>query len=262
MKHPLILLLALFILTKTHAQRLADLENDTIDSTDKADDRYNRDNKIYKSNKEFIFDYIIVKEGDSLYCQFSKQVYGIPNWQLVKSDKRDTNTVHTISLVVLPYYMNNDQTGIAFRYFNQDKKLVTEQWTGLIENDKNTWLHPPRAQFFAITEFSTFPFIKTPYVIGRKWKSGLTVGYYASYVRFSLKWEGILNLREDLEIIDKVELKTALGQLPCYVVQGISKSHLTESKTLFYFNETYGFVKIVYDLFDKSRLELNLIEVR
>jgi hypothetical protein len=123
-------------------------------------------------------------------------------------------------------------------------------------------LHPFRAQFFAITEFNSFPYIKAPYVVGNKWTSGVSAGYFNSYQRFDIKWEGVLKTYENLEIIDKVELKTALGQLPCFVVQGISKSSLTETKSLFYFNETYGFVKIVYDLFDKSRLELNLIEVK
>jgi hypothetical protein len=263
MKYPLFVFFVLFTFIKTHSQRLADLENDTIDSTDKADDRFNRDNKIYKSNKEFIFDYIIVKGGDSLFCQFSKQEYGIPKWQLVKTDNKHIYTVNSIGIAVLPYYVNDTQTGMAIKYYNKEGKIVDGfEKTGLIENDKNTWLHPPRTQFFAITEFNTFPFIKTPYTIGRKWKSGLTAGYFASYERFCLKWEGILETKEELEIIEKVELKTSFGLLPCYVVQGISKSTLTETKTLFYFNETYGFVKIVYDLLDKSRLELNLKSVR
>jgi hypothetical protein len=67
---------------------------------------------------------------------------------------------------------------------------------------------------------------------------------------------------QDNEIINKVNISTALGNLDCYVIQGLCKTKLTDTKTVFYFNETYGFVKIVYDLFDKSRLELNLKEVK
>jgi hypothetical protein len=145
---------------------------------------------------------------------------------------------------------------------NTEKSLAKWRLLDLLKTIKNTWTHPPREQFFAITEFNSFPFIKTPYVVGNKWTSGLTIGYFNSYQRFNLTWEGILNTKETLEIIEKVDLKTVFGILPCFVVQGIPKSSLTETKSLFYYNEDKGFVKIVYDLFDKSRLELNLIEIK
>jgi hypothetical protein len=257
------LILCLFSFTTVHGQRLADLENDSIDVNDKDIERYNRDNKVYKSNTEFIFDYSIVKDKDSLKCQFVKQTYGIPKWQLVKPTGTHPFTVNAIGIAILPYYQNNTQTGMKLIYYNKDKKIVENmEVTGLIENNKNTWLHPPRWQFFEITEFNSFPFIKTPYVVGNKWTSGLTIGYFNSYQRFNLKWEGVLITKETLEIIDKVNLPTVFGVLPCFVVQGISKSNLTETTSLFYYNETYGFVKIVYNLFDNSYLELNLKEVR
>jgi hypothetical protein len=259
------LILCLFGFATVHAQRLADLENDSIDVNDKDVERYNRDNKVYKSNTEFLFDYVIVKDKDTLKCRFSNQEYGIPKWQLVKPDDADSLTVNAIGFAILPYYLNDNQTGVNFRYYNKYGRIVNKmESTGIIENAKNTWLHPPRSQFFAITEFNSFPFIKTPYAIGTKWTSGLTVGYFDSYLRFSfnLAWEGVLITKETLEIIEKVNLPTAFGVLRCFVVQGVAKSNLTETTSLFYYNETYGFIKIVYDLFDKSRLELTLKEVK
>jgi hypothetical protein len=256
------LIFCLFSFATAHAQRLADLENDSLDVNDKDVERYNRDNKVYKSNTEFLFDYFIVKDKDTLKCRFSNQEYGIPKWQLVKPDDADTLTVQTVSFAILPY-QHDDQSGINFRYYNKYGNIINKiESTGLIENAKKTWTHPPRQQFFAITEFNSFPFIKTPFVVGNKWKSGLAVGYSDSYQRFNLKWEGVLITQEALEIIEKVQLPTAFGVLPCFVVQGIAKSNLTETTSLFYYNETYGFVKIVYDLFDKSRLELTLKEVK
>jgi hypothetical protein len=258
-----LLFLCFFMTTNACAQRLTDLVNDSVDVNDRDVERYNRDNKVYKSNTEFLFDYVIVKNNDTLKCQFVKQEYGIPKWQLVKPTDTHPFTVNSIGIAVMPYYQNDNQTGMKLIYYNKDKKIIeNSEQTGLIENDKNTWLHPPRHQFFEITEFNSFPFIKTPYVVGTKWTSGLTVGYFNSYQRFNLTWEGILNTKETLEIIEKVQLSTAFGVLPCFVVKGICKSSLTESISLFYYNETYGFVKIVYDLFDKSRLELTLKEVK
>lgn len=258
----ILLLACLFNLANAHAQGIRDVKNDSLSPTDTDLERYNRDNKVYKSNTEFLFDYLIVKDKDTLKCRFSNQEYGIPKWQLVKPDDADSLTVQSIGFAILPYYQNDDQTGINFRYYNKFGKIVSNMAsTGLIENDKNTWTHPPREQFFEITEFNSFPFIKTPYAVGTKWTSGLTVGYFDSYQRFNLKWEGVLITKETLEIVEKVQLPTALGVLSCFVVEGISTSKLTHTKSLFYYNETYGFVKIVYDLFDKSRLELTLKEI-
>ena len=264
MKRYIPFFLLLNLLTNVFSQKsLLQLENDSIeDVMDRDIGRFNRDNKVYQSYREFVFDYVIVKNGDSLQCRFSKQEYGVPNWQLIKPQNADSFTANTISILVLPYYLNDNQTGMRYHFYNKKGQMITQEATGLIENNKNVWLHPMRTQFFEITEFNSFPYIKAPYQIGMKWQSGLGIGYFASYERFNLKWEGVLDSKEDLEIIDKVKLPTALGELDCYVVQGVCKTRLTESKTLFYFNETYGFVKIVYDLFDKSRLELNLKEVK
>jgi hypothetical protein len=263
MKNTFFFACLLTLANTSFAQGIRNVENDKLSPTDRDEERYNRDNKVYKSNTEFIFDYTIVKNGDSLKCQFSNQEYGIPKWKLVKPDDADTLTVQTMGIAVLPYYLNDTETGNDFRYYNKQGKQIREfEAKGLVENDKNTWLHPPRSQFFAITEFNSFPYIKAPFVVGTKWTSGVTAGYFDSYQRFNLKWEGVLNTYEELEIIDKVQLSTALGVLPCFVVQGISKSALTETKTVFYYNEDMGFVKIVYDLFDKSRLEFNLKQIK
>lgn len=264
MKYTFFLILYLFLITPIIAQRLVDLEDDCLAPTDTTDDRYNLDNKIYQSNKEFIFDYTIFKDKNALHCQLNKVfVYGMP-WILVpKTQDSDPYTIYQIGIAVLPHRENNNQTRMCFQYYNQAKEVLPiVERTGLIENDKNIWLHPPRTNFFAITEFNSFPFIKQPYKIGTTWKSGLTAGYFEEYLPWGLKWKGVLITKETLSIIDVVELTTPFGVLPCYVVEGFVKSDLTDTRTLFYFNETYGFVKIVYDLFDKTRLELNLVSVR
>jgi hypothetical protein len=76
-----VLILCLLSFTTVHAQdSFKDLDNDSVDVNDKDVERYNRDNKVYKSNTEFLFDYVIVKDKDTLKCRFSNQEYGIPKW--------------------------------------------------------------------------------------------------------------------------------------------------------------------------------------
>ncbi len=257
-----LILLCLSLFFNCEAQRLKDLENDDVDSLSTDEARYNKDNIVYTSEREFMFNYIVLDGKDSLKVQFSKKEYGIPEWILVKTTDADTMTVQKIGMKVLPYFMNNTQTGCQFNYYNHEKIIGNYEWTGLIENRKNVWLHPPRHQFFSILEFSPFPFIKMPLKIGKKWQSGLTIGYFNSYQRFNLTWEGILPSNEVLEITDKIDLETAFGKLPCWVVKAVSKSALTEAHSTFYFNEQYGFVKLDHVLFDKRRLIFELVEVK
>jgi hypothetical protein len=129
-------------MTSIAAQRLVDLENDCIAPTDTTDDRYNLDNKIYQSNKEFIFDYTIFKDKDSLLCHFKETfVYSIPSWQLVsKAKDRDPRTIHYIGFAISPNRENDNQTGLHFKYYNQSKTAIAGiERTGLVENAKNIW---------------------------------------------------------------------------------------------------------------------------
>ncbi|MEO0041201.1 MAG: hypothetical protein RL329_649, partial [Bacteroidota bacterium] len=233
MKYTFFIILYLFWITPIAAQRLVDVESDCIAPLDTSIDRFNQDNTIYHCNKEFIFDYTIIKEQDSLYCQFIQQRYGLPDWLLVsKKGIHPAFTVRKIGMAILPSTEEDSQSWMVFRYYDQaDSLLAGWEKTGLIDNPKNIWLHPPRSGFFAVTEFNSFPFIKQPYKIGTAWKSGLTAGYFENYKHFGLKWKGILITKETLSIIDVVELTTPFGVLPCYVVEGFVKSDLTDTRT-------------------------------
>jgi hypothetical protein len=245
-----------------YAQSARYVDNTDIDSLSLDYTRFNRDNKIYKPQLEFVFDYLILDGNDTLKCQSSIEKTGIPDWRLVKNGDTSPATIQKISMYVLNETFAY-QTKIGFIYYGlNNKKLPYFEQTGLVENDKNVWLHPARYDYFAMTEFCSFPYITFPLEIGKKWQSNLNIGYFDSYQRFNLQWTGILETEEELEITGKADLKTPFGTLNCWVVSAQSKSKLTESSSTFYFHETYGFVKIDHLLFDKRRLVFNLLEVR
>jgi hypothetical protein len=256
----LILPPSVFFAQNDYAKLIED-ENVPRAHPDISDDRYNRDNIVYKTGREFIYHYIVLEGKDSFKVRFGMNEFDIPKWSLVTPNDTASTTVATIGFAIQPRRMDT-QTFFNFNYRNAaDVVIKNNTGSGLIENKHNVWLHPPRDEFFEVVEFNAFPYIKAPYQIGTKWESGVSAGYFASYERFNLKWEGVLVLHDSLGIVDKTVLETPLGKLDCFVIKAQTTSKLTNTKTVFYFNEKYGFVKIIYHLFDGKTLILDLIKM-
>lgn len=97
--------------------------------------------------------------------------------------------------------------------------------TGLVENEKNVWVHPPRTNFFSMLEFNPFPFIMSPYEIGNKWTWSLNIGSQWADKKWKT-WDGQITNLYTYEIIDKKVVPTKLGNLECYIVMELQKAEL------------------------------------
>jgi hypothetical protein len=238
-----------------------------FDSTDIDDNRYNKNNSIYKVSRKFIFSYYY---QDTLGVKFlmtkgnlNKQ--SIYEWTFEKLENKNPNSVSQIILTVksglspfiqqLPDY---NQTIISY-YF---KQLNGEYWTsnemtGVIENIKNLWMHPPRTDFFKILEINPFPYIKAPFEIGNKWTWKLKIGSFWGDKRW-IAWKGIVENVYNYEIIDKIMLQTKLGNIECWVISSKAESKIGETKLKSYFNNQFGFVKLDYTNIDGSKTIIEL----
>jgi len=129
--------------------------------------------------------------------------------------------------------------------------------TGLIENSKNIWLHPPRLKLFSILELNPFPNVKFPLEIGKSWSWNLKIGGQWGDKRWK-EWSGNIENKYQYKIVGKEIMKTGVGSLECYVIEGQAESELGITKLISYFNKKYGFVKLDYTNIDNSKLEINL----
>jgi hypothetical protein len=169
------------------------------------------------------------------------------------------------------------QTGIRYKYMDgngkkieYESKTVTdtsgtttiisgikaEEQTGIIENSKKIWLHPPRATAnFRFTELTAFPEIQKPFIKGKKWKGLLSIGKGWG------KWEGF-EVKNYYEIVGQKDVSTSLMNFTgCWQVDTKAESKEGIYKTTYYFHPKYGFVLWEYTNPDSTKVILDLEKV-
>jgi hypothetical protein len=238
---------------------------EVFDTLNKNENRYNLDNSIYTVNKKFYFDYYYLDTNNIKYLMTNDST---TDWRLKELDKKDLNSVNqvimSISYGLSPFYpmiKDYNQTVIKYDFKMYNGNFWKNEMTGLIENKKNIWIHPPRTGLFKILELNPFPYLKSPYEIGNKWDWKLTIGSHWSDKRW-LEWTGNVLIQYEYEIMQKLNLKTNIGEIDCFLIQGIAKSKLGTTRLISYFSEKYGFVKLEYTNIDRTKIiiEINKIE--
>lgn len=240
-----------------------------FDSLQKDQNRYNQDNELYKVGKKFTFTYDYRdKTGTKMLMAKADTVsQNAVAWKLVPVEKRNDKSVTQISLSVVPGLMpfiqifpDYNQTVILYDFQLADGSSWNNEMTGVIENCKNLWLHPPRTGLFSVLELNPFPYIKHPIKVGAEWAWKLEFGDHWADTRWLL-WKGKKENTIHYKVIGKTHLATELGTLKCYVVESEAKSALGSTRLVAYYNDKFGFVKLAYTNIDKSSLTLILQSV-
>ena len=195
--------------------------------------------------------------------EIQKDNYKTFDWDFIEYERQNSETIKNIILIAnsgnpfekdIPEY---NQTSIAYQYLKNNGEFFTMEVTGAIENEKNVWVHPPRSNFFQILELNPFPYIQSPYQIGKKWNWKLKIGDHWSDKRW-MEWKGGIENVYDYEIIDKKRIETKIGNLECFIIKSKAKSRIGETELISYFNENYGFVKLEYKNIDETKTVLEL----
>lgn len=241
-----------------------------FDSLDKDENRYNRDNKIYEVGRKFTFTYSYQdKAGVKMLMAKADTVgQGDGNWKLVRADSKNTKSVSSIVLSInsgltpfIQVFPDYNQTVILYDYRLVGGDSWNNEMTGIIENRKNLWLHPPRTGLFGILEVNPFPYIKQPIRVGAEWTWKLEFGEQWANKRWLL-WKGKNENNIQYKITGKSVIKTKLGFLKCYVVESEAKSALGSTKLVAYYHHEFGFVKLDYTNVDESKMTLELQSVK
>ncbi len=247
---------------------------------------YTLDNEIYQSGLIFTYALKLVDTNQNpQVCNFYQDHEAERGWRLVPERAADSTSIKWITVTVLkaltsnPFpFKNYPQTVIQIDYRNERKvpfgrTFPLDHWnpeyrgmyvpggekTGIIENKKNLWMHPPRTKYFTINQLNPYPFIPFPASIGKKWTWKLLVGDHWSDKRW-VEWKGNVLVTSEYEIQEKTILKTAFGSLECYRVECVGSSRLGKTHLTYYFNDQYGFVSMVFTNMDGSKTILELIE--
>ena len=227
-----------------------------FDSLNTDENRYNADNKIYKSNTLLKYTYTIEKDGQRLFVNSFRN-----DWVLV--NKEDTSALEPyfeaeiLSGNPMAKYMPDyNQTSIRYNYPDGYNTM-----TGVIENTKNLWMHPPRAGIFSLMQLSGFPFVTYPIKVNNQFGWDLTSGSHYSDKRF-VHWEGNIKTVSKYKVIKQEELNTAFGNLTCYVIDAESSNTLGVGYTKLYYNNKYGFVQTEFQSIDGTKITIRLIDFK
>jgi hypothetical protein len=247
---------------------------------------YTLDNEIYQSGSIFTYALKIVDTNQNQQvCNFYHG--GDRFWQFVPERAADSTSVRYLTMEVPrtavfehPAFLGTyTQTQIRFDYKNTHKatfgryypadhwnpdyqgKFISDgEGTGLIENKKNIWIHPPRTKYFAINQLNPYPFLQFPASIGKKWTWKLLVNGSPWSDKRWVEWKGNVLVTSEYEIQEKTILKTAFGALECYRVECVGSSRFGKTHLTYYFNDQYGFVSMVLTSIDGKKTSLELIE--
>src|SRR5690606_20002089 len=121
-----------------------------FDSTNVADSRYTDNNLVFRSGSTFLYDFKHISgEGEEFYFMFvPTRENPINSWLFVPADSISENTIQQVKITVKPGLepmINNspdyDQTVIQFEYPVENGKSSFASHSGVIENEKNIWIH-------------------------------------------------------------------------------------------------------------------------
>ena len=240
------------------------LENPLSD--DKNPDRYTIDNRAYRINRKFIFDYSILRHGDSLKITVPRITASDSDfereWDFISKNGQHEDKIETISITVQQGISNGNQSKLnyEYQYFPDLGYSTFSSTSGVIENEMNTWMHPHRDKYFRILELNPFPFIQQPFRVGHKWTWTLKIGEFWKDERWKT-WTGSITNNYEYEIIGKEKLKTKIGEMDCWIVLSTATSSIGSTGLIGYYNEENGFVKLDYINIDKSKLTIEIKEI-
>lgn len=230
-----------------------------FDSSFTDENRYNLDNKVFTVGKKFVFDYSYTdKNGEQFYFEGGRD-----GWNFVPVNTDRYYVVKTIEIEVLsglkpmidqiPEY---NQTLLKFTCPPNTDYTIS----GVVENYRNVWMHPPREALFKILELNPFPFIQEPYEVGKSWDWELDISNEWADPRWAT-WEGSVTNIYQYEITDKKTISTKLGDLECLIVKASAKSELGTTHLTGAFNTEYGFVDLDFINIDGTKLKLEISEI-
>jgi hypothetical protein len=277
-KRTVIILLTMTMISCGRSQNIDDLKKKYIFDdlniylenpvpADNNPDRYTIDNIAYRINRKFIFDYSIIRGEDTLKITAPKMTAPDSDfqreWDFILKNGQHEDKIETISITVLPGISNDNQTMLKYEYqYIPDLGYSTFSSTsGVIENEMNTWMHPHRDKYFMILELNPFPFIQQPFKVGNNWTWTLGIGDHWKDDRWKT-WAGSITNNYEYKIIGKEKLKTKIGEMDCWIVESTATSSIGSTGLIGYYNEENGFVKLDYINIDKSRLTMEIKEIR
>ncbi len=215
------------------------------------------DNLIYTVDRTYVFEYeVIINDTIRVLSNSTGNDFVL---RLVGNDSILEQEIPLAIIKPKLFKRSNKKQTQALYTFIVDS-ITYEEYTGIVENDINTWVHPPRFGFFKSLETCPFPYINQKIPLGESWNDKMLIGDHYSNELWGV-WNGNLLLNYEYTFTDIDTINTNLGQLECQVIKALATSTIGTSALTSYYSSTYGFVKLEYILFNGIKINLYLKKV-
>jgi|GEM_PF-3736561 len=224
-------------------------------------------NKIFVPGRDFSYDYSVAT-GDTvgkieLDWQKDPRFKGkvLTAW-ILTSGSDSQYYIKEIRYTVIPDSLvtdrtNRNQTEVQIGYFNKD--FLAGENTGIVENKRNVWIHPPRSSLFEVLNTCPYPYVQLPLYIGKKWFDKMKISEQWGDPMWA-SWKNKLRMALCYVVTGRESLRIDGKNYECFVVKGTAVSKIGKCGLIFYFNDQLGFVKMEYDILGKINVSLNLID--
>lgn len=234
-----------------------DLKVEKFDSTATDPNRFNHNNRIYKVGSTFIYTYqYFTKQGQPKNFRFLED-----DWEFIEAQKADTNeiTLEVLSGLepMIEWISDYNQTLISYQSSNKDNFEIT----GLIENEANIWMHPPRDGMFRILQLSPYPSLVYPLKEGGTWNWSFKVGNHYADKRWAT-WDGNITITTTYKMGAKKIKQTQWGDVEVWPIEAEAISELGTSRMTAIFNDNLGFLEMIFVNIDSSKITFKLKEVK
>jgi hypothetical protein len=201
--------------------------------------RYNHDNLIYLPHKEFTYSFRTTVEPDNF--RSNGKPYPLHLFQ----------EAIVLKMKILPecYF---DQTMIKFEYLVHDSVFI-EETTGLIEDKKSVWIHPPR---ILIAEISLSPFLEYKFD-KRKWRTGALF----SNRNLNISDKRTIWAKNKHSVVEDTIFRFRDEVINCKKIKIETKHRRKIIYSTMLFNEMYGFVLVDVQFINGKNYSLELIGI-
>lgn len=192
------------------------------------ENKYDIDNSTYKVNNSYLYTFSVYKENEKI-----NSIIKYIRLNIIGGTKPFSN-----------FNPNYNQTVIQYEYLDSEYSILFSEKTGLVENNKNIWLHPPRTHDAGILQLSAFPYLK--FEKTKKWTWKLEASY-EDYKNLNLVHEY------------KKEENVIYGNLNCIQINAETRSEAGSTSSKFIFNDPTGFLLMEFENLDKTKIKLELV---
>ena len=235
--------------------------------TDTTEERYNKDNKIYRVGRSFYFNFQYKDKSGKILWAKVKSYTNFDDFDIVSKASPSKNCITGFRAVVQPgrkpfSNLNNDfnKSVLAYEYLLPNGVFDQVALIPMVENPKNIWIVPPRNFLLKVLELSPYPYVKFPLDTIKKWYYRKTVSDKWGDERW-MQWKGPTEARYTYYNKGRrLANHPYLGEISVYYIRGIGSIKGKTSSVDFYFNEEYGFVQMNYLNVDSSRISIVLFK--